>query len=147
MRAGAPQGLSLGQASWLLAHSSHQFCHLSRHLTSAPLSFSSFHFSWFNSEKGFILMFYLFGVCIYIHGPTLLAFTWVLGIRTQILKPAASTFPTESSPHFVLNSATFLRAVGFLRQKKAGQRSEASIHFNLLLMISGLGTFPSPYSS
>lgn len=51
-------------------------------------------------------------------------FTWVLGIRTQILKPAASTFPTESSPHFVLNSATFLRAVGFLRQKKANLRGK-----------------------
>lgn len=50
--------------------------------------------------------------------------TWVLGIRTQILKPAASTFPTESSPHFVLNSATFLRAVGFLRQKKANLRGK-----------------------
>lgn len=51
-------------------------------------------------------------------------FTWVLGIRTQILKPAASTFPTESSPHFVLNSATSLRAVGFLRQKEANLRGK-----------------------
>lgn len=46
------------------------------------------------------------------------------GFEPRSSNRTASTFPTESSPHLVLNSAMFLREVGFLRQKKANLKGE-----------------------
>lgn len=46
----------------------------------------------------------------YLHG------FWGFELRPSNL--AASTFSTESSCRFVLNSVTFLRAAGFLRQEE-----------------------------